>query len=315
MRAMILAAGLGLRMRPLSTLKPKPALPVRGIPVIGYALALLARHGVREVIINVHHLPEAIEAAAREFCPEGLSLHFSPESELLGTGGGIRQAEAFLRGSDPCLILGGDMILDADLSALVEVHRRHGSAVTLLLRDDPRGATFGTIGVDGEGRIRRIGDRFDLGGEKDAGLYAHATVVGRQALDTLPSTRVFSHLADWIAPRLAAGAADIRGEIEPAASFTWEPVGTPAEYLAANLDAPRVSYLDVDAIATARGTRFRDGLVVGAGATLGRDAELRNAVIWERESVPAGLRRSDGVFAGGRFHSCRSETTKGAPRD
>ena len=92
MRAMIVAAGLGTRLLPLTKLLPKPALPVRGVPLVAYQLALLRDHGVREVAINVHHLPEALEAAAERWCPPGLALRFSREPELLGTGGGHRAA-------------------------------------------------------------------------------------------------------------------------------------------------------------------------------------------------------------------------------
>ena len=142
---MIVGAGLGTRLQPLTALRPKPALPVRGIPLIAYQLALLARCGVTETVINVHHLPEVLVAAAECYAPPGMSLHFSFESELLGTGGGIRRVAAFLRESDPCLILGGDMILDADLPALLDTHRTRGNAVTMLLRNDARIATFGSM--------------------------------------------------------------------------------------------------------------------------------------------------------------------------
>ena len=77
MRAMILGAGLGTRLRPLTDLRPKPALPVRGLPVLAYTLALLARHGVREVAINLHHLPDQVRAVAERHRPEGMALHFS----------------------------------------------------------------------------------------------------------------------------------------------------------------------------------------------------------------------------------------------
>ena len=145
---MIVAAGLGTRARPLSLLRPKAALPVRGLPLIAYPLAELAALGVNEVIINTHHLPGMLEAAAERHCPPGLHLSFSHEPSLLGTGGGIRRAAPFLRESDPCLILGGDMLLDSDLAGLVRLHREQTHAVTLLLRDDPRGRRFGTIGLD-----------------------------------------------------------------------------------------------------------------------------------------------------------------------
>jgi len=303
-RGMIVAAGLGTRLRPLSDLRPKPAVPVRGIPLVAYTLALLARHGAREVVINAHHLPELLMEAARRHCPAGMDLRFSLETELLGTGGAIRRVSDFLRASDPCLIVGGDMLLDANLSALVERHRQRGDAVTMLLRRDPRAERFGTVGVDAEGHVRRIGRRFDLGGEERCGIYAWANVVAARAFDDLPDREVFSHFDAWLAPRLAAGAGDVRGEVMDVTSCIWEPVGTPAEYLAANLHPPRLSYFDPDARASREGTRFEPDLVVGAGATLGAGARLRRAVVWDGERVPAGLRASDGVFAGGSFHPC-----------
>jgi NDP-sugar pyrophosphorylase family protein len=308
---MIVAAGLGTRMRPLTELRPKPALPVRGLPLVAYQLALLARHGVREVMINAHPQPEQLIEAARSHCPPGVRLHFSLEEQLLDTGGGIRRVASFLRESDPSLIVGGDMLLDADLSRLVTLHRTRGDAVTLLLRSDARERRFGSIGVDAEGCLRRIGSRFDLGGEVRRGLYVWANVVSSRALDSLPDREVFSHLDHWLAPRLAQGARDIRGEVTQVTESIWEPVGTPAEYLAVNLRPPTLSYLDADAVARRLGVRFEPDLVLGAGAKLGPGASLRRAVVWDGESVPAGLHASDGVFAGGSFHRCVPESRSG----
>lgn len=302
MRAMILGAGLGTRLRPLTELRPKPAVPVRGLPLVAYPLALLAAHGVRDVVINVHHHPAILMEAAERTAPPGLALHFSQEETLLGTGGGLRRAATFLRESDPCVILAGDMLLDVDLGALVREHRERGDAWTLLLRDDPRGESFGTIGIDPAGRIRRIGRRFDLGGEQRAGLYAHVTIVAARAFDTMPDADAFEHLRGWLAPELAAGATDIRGALLGPAACTWEPVGTPAEYLAANLAPPALSYLDPDASARAAGARIEPGLVIGAGAEIGAGARLEDVVVWDGERVPAGSRLRRGVFAGGRFH-------------
>ncbi len=314
MRAMIVAAGLGTRMHPLSDLRPKPAMPVRGLPLVAYQLELLAAHGVTEVVINAHHLPELLEETARRFRPRGVELHFSHEEQLLGTGGGIRRAAAFLRESDPCLILGGDMILDADLSRLLRRHRERGDAFTLLLRDDPRGVDFGTIGVDEGGRVRRIAGRFDWGGETAAGVYVWANAVAARAFDDLPDRNVFSHLDHWLAPRIDAGAGDVRAELWPPSECRWEPVGTLAEYLAANLAPRSLSFWDADAAARALGTRLEEDLVIGAGATVGAGASLQRTVVWDGERVPDGLRGSDGVFAGGAYHSCASgnATRKGA---
>jgi mannose-1-phosphate guanylyltransferase len=194
------------------------------------------------------------------------------------------------------------MLLDLDLAALIRQHRARRDAWTLLLRDDPRGRGFGTIGIDSAGRIRRIARGFDLGGEQRAGLYAHVTVVAARVFETLPEREVFSHLMGWVAPLLEAGAQDIRGELLQPDQCVWEPVGTFAEYLAANLDPPALSFIDADARAAELGTRFAPGVVIGAGAEIGAGARLREVVVWDGERVPAGFEAHRGVFAGGRFH-------------
>lgn len=305
---MILAAGLGTRMRPFSDLLPKPVLPVLGIPLVAWPLAWLARHGATEVVLNLHHLPEAMRSAAEAWAPPGLALHFSEEPALLGTGGGIRRAEAFLRESDPSIVVSGDMICDLDLGALIARHRARGDRMTTALREDPRAERFGTIGVDAAGRVRRIARRFELDhqrrGETAAGVNVSVYLFAARAFDSFPDRDEFNHLDDWMAPALAAGADDLRGEVLSPADLLWEPVGTPGEYLAANLRRPAVSYFDAAARARALGVRLEPDVVIGAGAHLGRDVRLRRAVVWGGESVPDGFRGEEGVFAGGRFHPC-----------
>jgi NDP-sugar pyrophosphorylase family protein len=291
---------------------------VLGVPLIAFQLALLRRHGVREVAINLHHLPERLRAAAERWCPPGLALRFSHERELLGTGGGIRRVADFLRESDPCLVVGGDMVLDFDLSALLRWHAEGGHAASLLLREDPRGARFGTIGVDSAGRVRRVGSRFDLGGERRAGVYAWANVLSASLFDSLPARDSFSHLDDWWMPALAAGADDIRGHVAPEGACLWEPVGTPAELLATNLALRELSYLDLGeasrraGAAVRRDARGATSLVLGAGASLGEGASLSRAVVFEGERVPAGFRAAGGVYAGGRWLQCEAPPLQAA---
>ncbi|MEM7411860.1 MAG: sugar phosphate nucleotidyltransferase [Myxococcota bacterium] len=298
---MIVAAGRGTRLAPLTDWVPKPAVPVRGLPLIAYPLALLAEHGVDEVIINLHHLPDALREAALAHCPPGMRLEFSVEEELLDTGGGIRRAADFLRESDPCLILGGDMLLDFDLGGLLRAHR-DDAAVTMLLKEDPRVATFGSVGVDAEGVVRRIGSRFDFrndpGEEARAGIYVWANLVSARAFDSLPEREVFSHIDHWWAPLLSNGARDIRGVFEPC---TWEPVGTLPEYLHANFHPPSLRFIDPDAQAQARGVQIDAHWVCGAGAQVGAGASLDRVVVWDGERIPAGFEARNGVFAGGRF--------------
>jgi len=303
-RALILAAGLGERIRPLSELRPKPALPVRGLPVVGFTLRLLARHGLRDVAINRHHLPDVLERAVEACRPEGTRITWSDEPELLGTGGALRRVRDFLAASDPCLLLAGDMLLDVDIGKLMDRHRARGDSVTFLLKEDLRAPVFGTIGVDSGGRLRRIGSHLELGGEVRAGIYAHATVISARALATLPDRKAFNHLTEWIAPLLAEGADDVRGELLGDGECVWEPVGTPAEYLEANLRLPRLSYVNAHELTRETGTHCDGDVVVGSGASLGEGVRLERAVVWDGERVPAGLEARGGVFAGGRFIPC-----------
>jgi len=306
MRALILAAGLGERIRPLSDLRPKPALPVLGLPVLGFGLRLLAQHGIHEVAVNRHHLADQLARAVEAHRPGRTAIRWSDERKPLGTGGALRRVRDFLGTDDPCLLLAGDMLLDADLSKLVDLHRARGAAVTFLLKEDRRASAFGTIGVDSGGRVRRVGRHFDLGGEVRAGVYAHATVISARALATLPDREVFNHLTEWIIPLLAEGADEIRGEVLGEGECTWEPVGTPIEYLEANLEFPRLSYAKPDELARETGVRCVGDVVVGPRASLGADTQLHRVVVWEDERVPAGLDARDGVFAGGRFIPCRA---------
>ena len=314
MRAMILAAGLGTRMRPLSELRAKPALPVRGRPVIAWLLALLERHGVREVAVNLHHLPETVVEAVERFAPASLRVEWSHERLPLGTGGGIRRMREFLSQSDPSLVLAGDMLLDVDLGALAAAHSASGAHCTLLLRRDERAATFGTIGFDEAGRVRRIGRRFDLGGEKQAGIFVGVRVLSPDVFERLPDVTddtEFEDLSDWLAPALRAGDEGIRGRLLEAREMTWEPVGTPAEYLAANLETPGLSFDPTGNLAEGARLIGRSGdVVLGAGATIGEGAELERCVVWEGEQVPDGLRARGGVFAAGRFYPCEDEESK-----
>lgn len=305
---MILAAGRGERMQPLSALRPKPALPIRGVPAIAHLFDLLASNGVEEVIVNLHHRADAMRDTAEQCCPSSLKLYFSEEPQLLGTGGGIRRASEFLRDSHPALVLAGDMLLDADLAGFAERHREAGDAATLLLRSDPRSQQFGSVGIDAEGAVRRIGNDFDLGGSTGHGLFVGVRAFAPRCFDTLPDRDdAFEDLRDWLAPALREGARDIRAELVDADALGWEPLGTPREYLHANLDlAPRFEGSSSERLS--RGTHVSPELVIGQGATLEPGARLERVVVWDGETVPADLQARDGIFAGGRFVSVGADT-------
>lgn len=312
MRAMILAAGLGTRMRPLTDHRAKPALPIQGRPVVSLLLELLAACGVREVLINLHHLPDSIRDAVAHDPPDGLEITWSVEDVPLGTGGGIRRAAEFLRESEDCLVLAGDMLLDLDLEAMLARHRATGRDVTVVLRDDPRTGVFGSIGVDADGRVVRIGETAveakDAGDEVAAGLFTSLRFFRAEALADWPrgTGPAFEDLRDWLIPRAESGSLSLGALIVPPSECVWEPVGTPEEYLAANLTPPALPRLGGPASAWS-GPVSRSapiGNVVAGTARVSAGAHLERCVVWDGEQVPAGFRGRDGVYAGGTFHPC-----------
>ena len=208
---------------------------------------------------------------------------------------------SFLRESEPALVLAGDMLLDADLAGFAQRHRERNDAATLLLRSDPRSAAFGRVGIDAEGAVRRIGNDFDLGGSVRHGLFVGVRAFAQRCFDGLPDREgPFEDLRDWLAPELRAGARDIRAECCDADAVGWEPIGTPAEYLRANLEFD-ARFDRAGARARAGNTRVTPGLVIGHGASLEPGARLERAVVWDGETVPSDVDARGGIFAGGRF--------------
>lgn len=318
MRAMILAAGLGTRMRPLTDERAKPALPVRGRPVVSLLLELLARQGVQEVMINLHHLPDTIRRAVENDHPADLDVAWSSEEKPLGTGGGIRRAAEFLRASETCVVLAGDMLLDVDLRGLKAAHRASGRDVTLLLRRDAREASFGSVGVDDRGRICRIGRHpvAEAGAanaptERARGLFTGVRLFERRALDAWPRDDVFEDLRDWLMPRAARGEIQLGAEIDATATNVWEPVGTPAEYLDVNLRPPALPRLGGAAKAWEGAIEIvgeaRD-VVAARSVRIPADARLARCVVWDDARVPAGARARDGVFGARGFHASTPAT-------
>lgn len=158
MKAMILAAGLGTRLRPLTNAIPKPLLPIAGTPLIVWNLLLLKRHGFHDVVINLHHLGPMIEQALGNGARYGLRIIYSREPTILGTGGGLKQAEPYFSG-EPVLVLNGDTLVDLDLGALYAFHRQRDAVATLVLRKDPEAARWGLVEMDSDNRIMRITGR------------------------------------------------------------------------------------------------------------------------------------------------------------
>jgi len=155
MRAMILAAGKGSRLQPLTDTTPKPLIEVAGRPMIAFALKLVQEAGIHEVVINLHHLGGQIRTALGDGRAYGVHISYSVEDPILDTGGGIAQARELLAG-ERFVLLNSDVCIDIALASVIEFHQERGALATMVLRPDPDAARYGIIEVDRTQRIRRF---------------------------------------------------------------------------------------------------------------------------------------------------------------
>lgn len=225
-RAMILAAGRGERLRPLTDTIPKPLVSVAGRPLIDYALACVARAGIEEVVINLHHLGGMIRDHVGDGSRFGVRVHYSVEDPVQETGGGIRDARRYLDGRT-FVTLNSDTIVDVDLKAVVEFHRLRRATATLVLRKDPRMEAFGIVATESDGRIgsflahRRPGCAPVL----EPFMYTGVQVLEPEVFNDLNEVGPFS-ITRVTYPRLLQADRPLYGY---AFDGTWITVGTPAE--------------------------------------------------------------------------------------
>ena len=229
---MILAAGLGTRLRPLTNTIPKPLLPIAGTPLIVWNLLLLKRHGFHQVVINLHYLGPMIEQALGDGSKFGMRIIYSHEPIILGTGGGIKKAEPYFSG-EPVLILNADTLVELDLEALRDFHRSRGAAATLALREDQDAERWGLVEVGEQDRILRITGR----GVREATtiaqrMFAGIHILHPRLLQQVPKGVVSSIIDPYVA-------AIERGE--PVLGYDlhgyWSDIGTTERYTQAEHDA------------------------------------------------------------------------------
>lgn len=294
MHAMLLCAGLGTRLRPLTNERPKPLVPVFGRPLASFALARLAAAGVRHVVANTHHLGEQIFPALAPYAQKyHLAFETVHEPVLLGTGGGIRNALSRL-GEEPFIVFNGDILAAPDLRAALALHGRLRARITLIVRQDPRADALGAIEVDSDGRVVRILDEGPVPSVPVRRcLFTGVYVMSPDVEPDLPEQgcvvrHTFRRLMD-------------RGECIAALvdDGPWFDLGTIERYVEVNMGLldGSIRYPGIDPPFEARlidprakvgsGVRLGRKLVVGAGATLEGHDVVERAIVWDGATVTA----------------------------
>jgi mannose-1-phosphate guanylyltransferase/phosphomannomutase len=263
MKAMVLAAGLGERMRPLTDSLPKPLLPVANRPVMGYVLDHLARHGFTEVVANLHYRPEQIVDHFGEGAQYGVNLHFSYEDELLGAAGAVRHCMEFL-GEETFLVTGADDLTTMDLTALLSAHREVGALASIALVDVENTSEFGIVVTDRVGRVQRFVEK-PKGKAPSNTANTQIYLFEPKIFEFIPPGRPYDFGFGSFPALVDAGAPFYGFRLDG----YWRDIGSISDYLEAQLDA-----LDGKLNSLISGTEVSPGLWLGKDCRVHETAKL-----------------------------------------
>jgi mannose-1-phosphate guanylyltransferase len=285
LRALVLTAGLGTRLRPLTYVRAKGAVPVNGEPLARRVSAWLAAGGIRDQIFNLHHHPETIAAVLGDGSDLGVRVRYSWEDPVLGSAGGPRHALPLLvdGGARRFVVVNGDTLTNLDLHAVIAEHERSGARVTMALIRNPAPEKYGGVRVSADGRITA----FTLPGAETESYH----FIGVQVVDAL----VFEDLPDGVRaesvgsvyPRLMASDPDsVRAFL---ADATFRDIGTPADCLRTSIE---LAAIEGDRL-TGNHVRLAPTAVIERSAlwddvTVGDNARVTGCVVADGAVIPAG---------------------------
>lgn len=301
MKAAILAAGLGTRLRPLTRQCPKALIPVLNQPLLGILLAQLRAAGCTQAAVNTHHLAGLVQ----EFLANrawGLEVTVSYEPEILGTGGGLRSLGELL-GRETFLAINGDILTDLDLAAVFRLHQEEALA-TLVLHHRP---PFNQVWIDETGRVVSIGTPPPCPFRPPL-AYTGVQVVSPGMLQRLRGEGYCDLVSVW---REAIAEGEVLGSILATGHF-WHDLGSPRAYLEAHrclLEglAPRLAsfFPSVSDPFLGKDTVLDESVVCSGNVCLGREvyvgpgARLENTVVWDQSRIGPGVALKDCIVAAG----------------
>jgi NDP-sugar pyrophosphorylase family protein len=298
MKAFILAAGFGTRLWPLTEDRTKAALPFLNRPLIAYSVEYLASHGIRDIIVNLHHQPDSIRRALGDGSKFGVSVTYSLEEEILGTSGALDAMRESLL-DDDFLVINGKIITNIDLGRAIAEHRAQKALATLVLKENVLREHFSMVEVDNRNWITRFAgfpdavssqavSAYAIGGpisaisknESVPLMFTGIQVLSPRIFDYIPRG-CFSHSTIDVYPRAIAQGEPLIADIS---TGDWYEMSTVSRYLEASL----------------RLRRERDrSIVAGEGCVIEDGASVEDAVLWNNVTIERGSRVRHSVLAEG----------------
>ena len=277
MRAIVLSAGYGTRLWPLTEDRTKPAIPILGKPLVGYVAEYLAGYGIDEIVVNLHHRPESVRKALGDGSRFGVKLHYIEEPVILGTSGALDNARSFFD-RETFVVVNGKIITDIDLNAALETHRKANALATLVLLPNARRERFSVIETEG-GCVKGFGGMpVDSGADAVPLMFTGIHIMEPRILEYVPRG-VFSDSVVHVYPKAMAN-----GEILAAhvASGKWRELSTLKRYLDISVELLKEA-----------GKSF----VTGTNDNIAGSATVSDSVLWDNVEIGAGARVSRAVLA------------------
>jgi NDP-sugar pyrophosphorylase family protein len=269
---MILSAGYGTRLWPLTEDRTKPAIPILGKPLVGYVAEYLARYGCNEIVVNLHHRPQSVLQALGDSSKFGVKLYYVEEPVLLGTSGALDNARALLDG-DTFVVINGKIITDIDLQAAFETHRRTNAIATLVLLPNGKREKFSIVET-ADGLVRGFGGMpagDEISADEPPLMFTGIQILEPRIFDYI-ARGVVSHSTTDVYPQAIANGERIAAHV---GSGRWYELSTIQRYLDISL-----------LLLKETGKR----LVNGAGCEISETAQVEQSILWDNVIVESGAR-------------------------
>jgi NDP-sugar pyrophosphorylase family protein len=274
--ALVLTAGLATRLRPLSFVRAKAALPVAGTPLIHRILRSLTAAGVSDVVVNLHHLPHTLTALLGDGTQLGMRIRYSWEVPVLGSAGGPKRAIPLLADTSTFLILNGDTLTDINLRAVIEDHKRSGALVTMAVVPNTEPDKYGGVIVANDGSVTRFVKR---GSPEPSFHFVGVQVAETEAFASVPADVPYETLAALYPALLKENPRAVRAY---RTTGDFVDIGTPSDYLATSLTLAE-----------------RESIDLNAGATIDRTAHVERSLLWDDVVVEDGAMLHECVVTDG----------------
>ena len=317
MKAMVLAAGFGNRLQPLTRVLPKPMFPVLGRPLLSHTFDILESANISDVVVNVHHLPNSIINHFKKTPPPNMNLNFSQEEKILGTAGGIKKMESFLE-DGPFILINSDIITDIKLDEVINFHKNNNSQLTLVVRQDISPEQYDSIEICEDGRIAHFigASSMKMPINTKRVMFTGIQIMEPEIFNRIPAGQ-FCGTTEDIFPQMIQDKVPVFGYLYDG---YWKDMGNRESYLKVNADAldEKVSLkgmspnklnssIIIPPALVGRNCHIEENAKIGPHSVIGPNCKIEsgalveNSILWQGVTIGANATVKNSIIAQNRI--------------